>query len=147
MDYTTDILPKMMQRKLTWPISKVNSSVSRAESVLQQLLLKANDWPQHGIILDLSGRDHNAAVHEISDGIGDLLVTLCQVCFQAEYLLHRSLVSTVISSLPYLMLYSCCILSCTYHIYRVRIPIFFPTPTTFFPPILLLLLLSYPVGH
>lgn len=46
--------------------------VGGPEPVLQQFLLEANDGGEHGLALDLSGRDHDAAVHEVCHGVRQL---------------------------------------------------------------------------
>lgn len=70
-------------------VAEGNPGVGRAESILQHLLLEGDDGLQHGLVLDLGGRDHDAAVHEVCDGIGHLLVSLGQVRLQAEHLGDR----------------------------------------------------------
>lgn len=76
------------------PVAKGKTGVGGTESVTQDLLLEIDDWLKHFLILDLSGRDHNAAVHEVSDGVGQIFVSLGQVGFQTEHLSeqkHREL--------------------------------------------------------
>ena len=68
------------------PVAEGNPGVRWAESLLQHHLLEVDDWLQHSLVLDLGGRDDNAGVHEVGDGIGQLLVSLGQVRFQAEHL-------------------------------------------------------------
>lgn len=46
-------------------------------SVLQQLLLKADNGAKHRFVLDLCGRDDNAAVHEVVQGVLQLKVAPC----------------------------------------------------------------------
>lgn len=46
------------------------------EPVLQQFLLKADNRAEHRFVLDLSGRDDDAAVHEIDHGVRQLAGTL-----------------------------------------------------------------------
>lgn len=47
------------------------------EPVLQQFLLKADDRGEHRFVLDLGGRDDDAAVHEVAHGVGQLAGALC----------------------------------------------------------------------
>lgn len=54
------------------PFPKGKTGVSGTESVTQEFFLEVNHRLQHCLILDLSGWNHNAAVHEVSDGICDL---------------------------------------------------------------------------
>lgn len=68
------------------PVAKGEPGVSGAESVTQQLLLEVDDRLQHNPVLDLGGGDHNAAVHEVCDGIGYFLFSLGQVGLQTEHL-------------------------------------------------------------
>lgn len=76
------------------PVAKCKTGVTGTDSVSQHPLLELDDWLQHPLVLDLSGRDHNAAVHEVSDGVGQIFVSLGQEGLQTEYLLkqkHRTL--------------------------------------------------------
>lgn len=75
------------------PVAKCEARVTGAVSVRQHLLLEIDDWLQHGLVLDVSGRNHDAAVHEVSDGVGQILVSLSQEGFQAEDLGQDSTVS------------------------------------------------------
>lgn len=68
------------------PGTKGKSSIGGAESVTQHFLLKFDDGLKHSLILDLGGRDHNAAVHEVSDGIGQIFFSLGQEGLQTEHL-------------------------------------------------------------
>lgn len=79
------------------PVTKGETGVGGTESVTQHLLLEIDDWLKHSLILDLSGRDHNAAVHEVSDGVGQIFVGLGQEGLQTEHLCeekHRKLLVT-----------------------------------------------------
>lgn len=69
------------------PVTIGKTGVSGAQSVTQHLLLEIDDWRHHFLILDLSRRDHNAAVHEVSDGIGHIFVGLGQEGLQTEHLM------------------------------------------------------------
>lgn len=71
------------------PVAKCKTVVRGADSVSQHPLLELDDWLQHPLILDLSGRDYNAAVHEVSDGVGQIFVSLGQEGLQTEYLSKR----------------------------------------------------------
>lgn len=52
------------------------------DPVLQQFPLEADDWGQHGFVLDFCGRDDNAAVHEVCHGVRHLSLTLgLEHCF------------------------------------------------------------------
>lgn len=51
--------------------------------------MEADDWLEHGLALDLSGWDQNAAVHEVSNGTGQLFFTIGKIGLQAEDLLMR----------------------------------------------------------
>lgn len=62
-------------------VAKGKTVVGGTESVTQHLPLVVDDWLKQSLILDLSGRDHNAAVHEVSDGIGQIFVSLGQEGF------------------------------------------------------------------
>ena len=76
---------------LTFSISTYDEAgVIGAESVSQHLLLEVDDWLEHSLVLDLSGRDDNAAVHEVSDGIGQVLVSLSQVRLQTKHLHNQT---------------------------------------------------------
>jgi len=66
--------------------TKGKTSVGGTQSVTQHLLLVIDDWHQHILILDLSGRNHNAAVHEVSNGVGQIFVSLSQEGLQTEHL-------------------------------------------------------------
>lgn len=46
------------------------------ESLLQELLLEANDGCKHGFVLNLCGRDHHAAIQEVSQCIIQLFIVL-----------------------------------------------------------------------
>lgn len=71
------------------PVTKGKAHVAGTESVTQHLLLESDDWLKHSLVLDLSGRDHNAAVHEVGDGVGQVLVGLGQVGLQTKHLSGR----------------------------------------------------------
>lgn len=68
------------------PVAKGQPGVGGAESVSQHPLLVADDWLQHGLVLDLSGGDNDAAVHEVCDGVGHVLFALAQEGLQTEHL-------------------------------------------------------------
>ena len=68
------------------PVTKCETGVIGAESFTQHLPLELNHWIQHGRILDLSGRNHDAAVHEVSDGVVQIFGGLGQEGFQTEHL-------------------------------------------------------------
>lgn len=53
-------------------------------SVAQHPPLVVDDRLEHLRVLDVSGRDHNAAVHEVGDGGGHVLVRLGQEGLQTE---------------------------------------------------------------
>lgn len=76
-----------MCSKLTFePIAKCKSCVTGANSVTQHLLLEIDDRFQHCCILDLGGRNHDAAVHEVTDGVGQVFFGLRQKGLQTEHL-------------------------------------------------------------
>lgn len=62
------------------------ASIGGAESVAQYQPLVIDDWLQHLWILDVSGWDHNAAVHEVGDGVGHVRIRLGQEGLQTEHL-------------------------------------------------------------
>lgn len=68
------------------PVAKGKTGVGGTESVTQHLPLETDDWVEHRLILDHGGRDHNAAVHEVSDGVGQIFFILGQVGLQTEHL-------------------------------------------------------------
>lgn len=68
------------------PITKCKTGVTGADSVTQHLLLEINDWLQHCLLLDLSRGNHNAAVHEVGNGVGQIFVGLSQEGLQTEHL-------------------------------------------------------------
>ena len=68
------------------PVTKGQTGVEGTQPVAQHPLLVIDDRPQHFLVLDLSGRDHNAAVHEVSDGVGQIFVCLSQEGLQTEHL-------------------------------------------------------------
>lgn len=68
------------------PVAKGKTGVNGAKSVLQHLPLEIDYWLQHCLVLDLRGRDHNAAVHEVSDGVGQIFVSLGQEGLETEHL-------------------------------------------------------------
>lgn len=68
------------------PVTKGQPGVGGAESVSQHPLLVADDCLQHGLVLDLSGGDNDAAVHEVCDGVGHILFALGQEGLQTEHL-------------------------------------------------------------
>lgn len=70
------------------PVTVSKARVCGAESVTQHPLLEIDDWLKHFRILDLSGWDDDAAVHEVSDGVGHFFVGLRQVGLQTEHLLE-----------------------------------------------------------
>lgn len=65
------------------------ASISGAESVAQYPPLVIDDWLEHLRVLDVSGRDHNAAVHEVGNGVGQVRVRLGQEGLQTEHLGRR----------------------------------------------------------
>lgn len=71
------------------PVAKCKTGVRGTDSFSQHPPLELDDWLQHPLILDLSGRDHNAAVHEVRDGVGQIFVSLGQEGLQTEYLSRR----------------------------------------------------------
>lgn len=71
------------------PVAVSEASVAGAQSVAQYPPLVIDDWLEHLRILDVSGRDHNAAVHEVGDGVGHVLVRLGQEGLQTEHLLGQ----------------------------------------------------------
>lgn len=68
------------------PVTKGHAWVNGTESITQHLLLELDDWLEHRLVLDLSGRDHNAAVHEVCDGVGHIFFSLGQEGLQTEHL-------------------------------------------------------------
>lgn len=78
------------------PVAEGQPGVGGAESVPQQPLLEADDWLQHHLVLDLSGGDDDAAVHEVCDGVGHVFFGLGQEGLQTEHLSeeHRKLKHT-----------------------------------------------------
>lgn len=83
-------MAQVLQPRLTFSsVSKGQSGVSRTESVSQHFLLVRDDGFKHGLVLDLSGRNHDAAVHEVCDGVGQIFVILGQERFQAEHLMEE----------------------------------------------------------
>lgn len=66
------------------------ASISGAESVAQYPPLVIDDWLEHLRVLDVSGRDHNAAVHEVGDGVGHVRFRLGQEGLQTEHLERRA---------------------------------------------------------
>lgn len=68
------------------PFSKGKAGVSRPESFTQDLPLEVNHWLQHCLVLDFSRRDHDAAVHEVSNRISQIFLSLGEVSFQTEHL-------------------------------------------------------------
>lgn len=71
------------------PVAVSEASVGGAQSVAQYPPLVIDDWLEHLRILDVSGRDHNAAVHEVGDGVGHVCVRLGQEGLQTEHLLGQ----------------------------------------------------------
>ena len=80
-------MPKLCRYRLLWLEFKglltfawleveAELRVWGAEPLLKELLLEADDRREHGLVLDLSRWDHNAAVHEVGHGIDQLPVTL-----------------------------------------------------------------------
>lgn len=66
------------------PVTKGKTGVAGTESVTQHLLLEIDDWLKHCLVLDLSGGDDNAAVHEVSDGVGQIFFSLGQKSLQTK---------------------------------------------------------------
>lgn len=82
------------------PVAKAKTGIGGTQSVTQHLLLEIDDWCKHCLILDLSGGNHNTAVHEVSDGIGQIFVSLGQEGLQTEHLSehkHRKISFTCIT--------------------------------------------------
>lgn len=67
-------------------VTKGQTIVAWAQSILQHHLLELDDGLQHPQVLDLRGGDDDTAIHEVGNGVGQILFGLRQESLQTEHL-------------------------------------------------------------